>query len=766
MNAAALPSDRLFNLLPALYRQQDLALAPAGTDVGPLRALLRVIGEEVARLDENIAQLYENWFIETCEDWVVPYIGDLLGVVPPALGPGTGAPRASELRRERLLIPRRQVAKTIDQRRRRGTLAVLEDLALDGAGWPARAVEMYRLLGWTQHLDHLQLGRARLADLHDGDRLDRISGPFDTVAHLVDIRGIGRAQAEGPPRPRALPSGRYSVPMVELFVWRLGVYTVTRTPSFCQEAFGAQHFSFSVLGNDTLLFNQVHAPPQTAAPAKMGPASRRPRETSATREIDLPTPIRRRAFQERATNADGTTHAIASDLYYGEGKSLAIWAPGWPKRDSPQPIPREAIIPADLSDWQYRAPRNLVAVDPVLGRMTFPATQVPKKGVTVSYAYGFAADIGGGEYQRAVSQPAEAQVFSVGQGGDYATITTALDAWGRTEPKPSAAVVEIVDSGVYTEPLAIALLAHEQLQVRAAPRRRPVLRMLDYQSDRPDAFRVSGGAGSKLVLDGLLVTGRGLRIYGPDPANPEEPAGEDLCEVVIRHCTLVPGWGIDCDCDPREPNEPSIELINTRAALRIERSIVGTIEVAGNEVLTDPVRVVAKDSILDATSDERAAVSSEDAGLAFAALELHRCTVFGQVHVHAVTVAEDCLFTGLVQVARRQIGCVRSCYVPPGSRTPRREHCQPDVAIKDAAPGDGDVAAASAEPHFMSVRYGNPNYARLDDATSPAITGGASDGGEMGAYHDLFAPQRAANLDALVAEFIPAGGDAETLFST
>jgi len=30
-------------------------------------------------LEQDMEDLYDNWFIETCDAWVVPYIGDLLG---------------------------------------------------------------------------------------------------------------------------------------------------------------------------------------------------------------------------------------------------------------------------------------------------------------------------------------------------------------------------------------------------------------------------------------------------------------------------------------------------------------------------------------------------------------------------------------------------------------------------------------------------------------------------------------------------------------
>ena len=69
-------TDRLFNLVPVAYRMRD---AQQGY---PLQMLVRVIEEQVDLVEDNIAQLYDNWFIETCEAWVVPYIGDLIGYRP------------------------------------------------------------------------------------------------------------------------------------------------------------------------------------------------------------------------------------------------------------------------------------------------------------------------------------------------------------------------------------------------------------------------------------------------------------------------------------------------------------------------------------------------------------------------------------------------------------------------------------------------------------------------------------------------------------
>src|SRR5213595_1212791 len=107
--------DRLYELLPVVHRMRD---AEQGYS---LQALLRVITEQIKIVEDDIQQLYENWFIETCEEWVVPYIGDLINYRP---GEETGAPSdiATARRPSRWLIPRREVANTIRNRQRKGTL--------------------------------------------------------------------------------------------------------------------------------------------------------------------------------------------------------------------------------------------------------------------------------------------------------------------------------------------------------------------------------------------------------------------------------------------------------------------------------------------------------------------------------------------------------------------------------------------------------------------------------------------------------------------
>ena len=56
---------------------------------------------------------------------------------------------------------RAQVADTLRFRRRKGTAAMLEDLARVSTGFSAHAVEFFETLSTTQHLNHVRLQATR-----------------------------------------------------------------------------------------------------------------------------------------------------------------------------------------------------------------------------------------------------------------------------------------------------------------------------------------------------------------------------------------------------------------------------------------------------------------------------------------------------------------------------------------------------------------------------------------------------------------------------
>ena len=698
--------DGLFELLPFVHRLRDEDQGHA------LRDLLRVIGRQVEVVESDIARLYDNWFVETADDWVLPYIADLVGWTPVAdAGPLATATSDRDLARNAAIVPRRDVANTMRHRRRKGTASLLADLAADVAGWPGLVVECYRLLRYAQHVNHVYPDRGRTVDVRDSESLELIDTPRDTSAHTVDVRRVSSRRTVG----------LHNIPSVALFVWRLRAYPVTATPASVIERGGRSSFTMDALGFDVPLF----------APDP------------------FPEPISRRRFD---VLDESRNHRVADDLY-GEGNALCIWAPDWPAAGQGSPVPPEAIIPADLSQWdQYRPKPGTVAVDPVLGRMLFPRHQ-PPESVRVSYHYGFSADIGGGEYERRLARlpvvaddgsEAEPWIRRVADGD---SLLAAFDAW--QSERPARAVIELTESDVYVAAAELDVAADQVLIVRAANRARPVLWLADRRPDRPDSLSLRLAPGASVTLDGLMVAGRAVHARGVDGPGDGECVAPARLDV--RHCTLVPGWLPDTVCEPEAPAPPALELVDLGGAIvDVRHSIVGTVQVLSPRQEADPVRLHVADSIVDATSPGLEAIAAAGPGKAHAALRVERSTVFGQVLVHSIELAENSIFEGRIEVARRRRGCMRFCSVVPGSRTPRRFHCQPDLAI------DAGATEASVIPRFTSTHYADAGYAQLSCSCPDEIRRGADDRSEMGAFHDLYQPQRLAALEVRADEYTPA----------
>ena len=515
------------------------------------------------------------------------------------------------------------------------------------------------------------------------------------------------------------------------------------------------------------------------------------------REENLPVRINRWDLEWEAQPE--ATAAKTSPSLYGGKKSLSITAPGWPSNDADGVVALSQVISADLSDWSYRVPRDHVAVDPVLGRIAFPASQAPRHRVLVSYGYGFASDLGGGLYTRPpIDLPEGMDRYGVWPNdpektGRYTSVSEAIEAWRRLHPLPRTKkdrsspglLIELMQSGIYRGRFDLTLGTGETIAIVAAPDARPVLWLPDEGAGAADAIAISGFGGGRAVLDGLLIAGGSLLIANSasDIETPQHATGAlPLCEVVIRHSTLVPGGALHPNCDPKRPSEPSIVIEKSEACLLVNSSIVGAIQVNSDARERGPTPIVVRDSIVDATSDERTAIGGGIGQVGFANVSVIRSTVVGRVAVNAVELTEDAIFTGLIEVARRQIGCMRFSYVRSGSRTPPRYHCQPDAALlalekrlrrdrgKSITAADQSRARVDellrVAPRFESARYGNPNYLRLTPCSPQEITRGAHDESEMGVYHDLFEPQRLQALTEWLQQFVPASNEAAVVFST
>ena len=205
----SLNADQLFALLPAVYRNRDAALG------GPLQALYGVLAQQLGIVEDNIEQLYDDQFIETCETWVIPYIGDLIGYN--SIYEVASASFDS----------RAEVANTIGYRRRKGTLLALEQLSSDVSGRAAVAVEEFRNLITTESMRHVRPHHASTVNLRRMGALDRLGTPFDRggahhrcASHCAPAAPGGgsgpRAVRDRLARPRPLQHSRHCHPFVAL----------------------------------------------------------------------------------------------------------------------------------------------------------------------------------------------------------------------------------------------------------------------------------------------------------------------------------------------------------------------------------------------------------------------------------------------------------------------------------------------------------------------------------------------------------------------
>jgi hypothetical protein len=704
--------EQVWDLLPSALRARD---EQAG---GALRAVVAELAAVAEELDADLGALWDDWFIETCEEWLVPYLGDLVGV--PALHPLPGA----------AFSHRARVADVLRHRRRKGTAAMLEDLARTTTGWSARAVEFFEVLSTTQHLDNVRLQAPATAPVRSGDAMERVGTPFDDSPRTVDVRALGPA------------GGWYSLPHVGLFVWPLAGYPLDRATAAPAPGQPAGCWSADPLAVD----HAMH-----------GPTVTEPDVDHRATESSVPSALRRRPLRdELAAVRDGTLEDGARRWFRPEDPAVVVWvqpSPGAPLAR----VELADLFVCDLADWSQPT-GSVVRLDPVRGRVAVdPARSVHR--LAVSWSYALAGDLGAGPASRRGSGgPAEQPVdWQLGVSATdpprpdevVATLAEAVDAWHAWQGAHPASRGRIVvmDSHRYVEPFtgpdAVRVGQGSRLSIVAArwpapPSGPRVVGALDPTGVRPcvsgDLVVRGEGAGDapgQLSLEGLLLDGS---LTAEPPAAGDDGVG--LVELVS--CTLVPGRG-----------GLRVEDGNDAAEVVVRRSVCGPVRLPPG---AGPVTVA--ESVLHGPAGGAALdASGADASL-------RAVTAIGTASVRSLA-ADDCLLTGRVEVARRQRGCVRFSYVLPGSTTPRRYRCQPDTAV--AAAGGDASAAARVAPAFVSLDLADATYALLAGHAAAELREGAADGSSMGAYAFVLAPQRLANLASALPEHLPFGRTAAAL---
>jgi hypothetical protein len=502
-------ADKLWNLLPAIYRTLD---SDQFNSNGPLRQIVNRIGAQAATLRRGIDRLWEDQSIEGCDDWVISYIGDLLA---------TNLVASLDARGQRL-----DVAKTIYYRRRKGTVAILEEIAADITGWDARVVEFFRRLGRTRHgldpeivISGVDTVDARILKLAEG-----FVGAWTNtgIGGWADLRNAyGASQAQSPfivaksiRPPSAFDeyfhtadfrscrgrSGWYQIPNLGVFLWRLKSFGVDQTTPVQSPSLHC--YTFDPTGREMPLY--------AASSRPLGDRWVSPQEWQ------LPTPISSPLL--RASLADSEVEALYARLDADgntvQPNSLGIFTrPGsfYELMDVSQMITFPDAGPAS----------HQVMLFPETGR--FAVLHPPLNGpITVAYHYGFSAAMGAGPYDRRVlgqaPNPTPLPVTNVTGGG------AALATLGAVGP---VGTVSINDSLTYVAISDVPSVA--QLTLMARNQSRPVIRFSPSSPPTTPEWTIHGSPNSSLVLEGLFVSGGDIVLRG------------SFASVTLTCCTLDPG---------------------------------------------------------------------------------------------------------------------------------------------------------------------------------------------------------------------------------
>ncbi len=620
-------ADRLYALLPSIMRRRDgdagaataarLGFERGLTDEdGPLKALLGILGTELAVLEAEAEALYDDHFIETCADWVVPYIGALIGARIVDTGDAASA--------------RRQVADTIANRRGKGTARSLARRAAGLMGPPAEAIEYFQHLVTALHLDYPGTNPPMSVALH-GPRPPLPGDPTRIGQHVPEIRASG---------------GTFAVPFIGVRSWPMEALTFAELVPTPIAGGDPGRFRLSPIGDDMALWRSpgIDDPnaPRLSLDEIPGPLGLR--DTAARHQQQPPGPAYGRSL---ALSIDGTVVRDTQICFCNLEDSLAGPA-SWNGRGRADDLDR-------------------VRIDPERGRLMLPPTMLglTADSLRLFVHYGAATRVGGGGYDRG----AAAIGASAARIGDSLTRTAAETALAAAlGDLGNVSEVAIGYGGPLTPPALITL-----------PQRRTVRITADGPGVWPTLFaggdvEIRAGAGTTLILEGLRIAGGAINIAT------RNLAGLVLrdCTLVPGRSLTPGGAATDPTAPALMIQQPGLEVTLERCVIgpiRCEPTVALTI----NDCIVDaPDANTAAIRGVGVAADRyggrltaQASTFIGDVRLA-SFIEVSDC-IFARRHGRTRAFAS-------VDAERLQTGCVRYSALPPDARAPRRYRCAPDEA--------------------------------------------------------------------------------------
>jgi hypothetical protein len=717
--------NHLYNLLPIIYRQKDWE----STEGQPLKSYLAILENVSDTLELDIDTLYNDWFIETCQDRIIPWIGELIDC-------------GLSVNDDRFLPSYRSyVANTLAYRRRKGTTTILARAVQDLTGWEATVLEFFDHLSITQSLALQDIGEGGTISIRNVGGSEWIDSPFNALsARSVDIRSSTvKSNTNGMSEcaPHIDPEAGIGLHSVGIYLARLKSYPIFQAmPHASKEHTGC--YTFDPIGLNIPLFNL--------------PATLR-NITDMRQEVTMSLPLRRSVLETEWLERKKSKNWSGAG-YFGDTPVFQIWIPD--RQGNPRLLHSAEISIRDLTHWHHPEEGSGVEafVDPDLGRFSL-ANSFEASNIRTSYNYGFSGDIGSGPYNHTHTIPLPSQglwkasvttSIQVSSPPFYASLSEAINAW---QDSGQSGHIKILDSASYTVPQDALQLGSQLLYIDAIAGQRPCIT-------------------GRLAVKGLS-NGGAFYINGCLLKDPIEIDGN--LRLSLQNCTLVPKHGRP-SIQGTPITIPGLEdnsLFDVHGlVIQIQNSIVGSMHFASGEIHLD-----ISDSIIDgvgstaihAYQDSDTSLSKMNSTIA---ASFQCCTVVGAIHITSLSSAQNSIFTEPLSVTRRNQGYLCFCFVPNGSTTPVRYRCQPDSAL-ETAPNTADAhhdILLKLKPVFTSTLYGIPSYGQLGLNCPIEIRSGAENGSEMGAFHHLNSTLRTQGLQKALEEYLPYGLDAEVFCMT
>ena len=774
-------AEALIGLLPAVIRTADAAQGQA------LAALIRLLASGSLELEQAIARMADNAFVETADDASLDDIAQLVGATPLVpLPPGSGWDL------------RAYVANTLRNRAGKGTARALEQLAADVGGFGTAVVEYFQRLARCENLIDVRADRPGIALPRAGITAGHTATAWDRLPRLPDFRSIAHAH------------GRHHVPHIGVHLLRP---IVPLFPAPEGDSVSAAHIAgvpqaaawtgapglFRLSGQPdgvVRLFN----PDRRSADNGARPTAVSLPDRLARLPLHLETRALRQALAAGASAAPG--------VWFSGDAPFVVYTSTDHQQFSRVPTAQIRIanfdsapagLPAASADG---APVALV-IDPVTGRIATPAPAAKQADIVevrVAYGTGIGFAIGAGPFVR--DDPSllfdvvdvtgmtnfirviDATAPSVAPGNaplcrvpDFASaiadwnFATATAQWQATSYQRAIFVFARCDHQASGALFALGLAPGVEHHLIAGqwvdyiakpglppdPGRRGFIVRMERRAVLDAQLVLSAGA---VVTKGAVAGSGTLLIDGLELAAGLAIDGGAAHSVQLRYCTV------------RQPGRAAVGVTGalTGGTLGFSQSILGALTLSaanatGTVTLTDCIVAADGDSglALDATNLDAV---------------LKNVTVLGTSAFKSLE-ATNTAFTDTVAVRRTQTGCVRYSYVHDaygvnGSRVPRRFQCLPDLAraaataAKGAALSDSEAAEVdlAVQPLFLDTELDEPTCAMLHPLASDLLRTGGEGQAEIGAFARAAAGLRMANIRRLFDEVLPFGLEAALIDDT